>query len=184
VPTDFRFAVKTPKAITHQQRLVGTGALLDRFLAEASALGAHLGCLLVQLPPSLTFSPSIATSFFSALRARYAGPVAHEPRHPSWFEPDADRLLQEFRIGRVAADPACVPLGAEPGGSPELVYYRLHGSPKVYYSPYDEMYLTTLATRLAAIARSPAPVWCIFDNTALGAATTNALDLLDRLSGV
>ena len=26
-----------------------------------------------------------------------------------------------------------------------------------------------------------APVWCIFDNTALGAATTNALELMARL---
>ena len=55
VPPAFRFAVKVPKAITHEAKLVGADGLLEAFLAEAGALGAKLGVLLVQLPPSLRF---------------------------------------------------------------------------------------------------------------------------------
>jgi hypothetical protein len=32
------------------------------------------------------------------------------------------------------------------------------------------------------MSSSHAPVWCIFDNTALGAATANAIDLIERLA--
>ena len=78
-------------------------------------------------------------------------------------------------MARVAADPAVVPAAAEPGGWDGLVYYRLHGSPKVYYSAYPDEYLEALAKTLVRAAKS-ADVWCIFDNTAAFAATANALD--------
>ena len=103
-----------------------------------------------------------------------------EPRHASWFEPAADRLVTRYRVARVAADPALVPQAAEPGGWDGLVYYRLHGSPKVYFSAYGDEHLASLAKTLTRSART-AEVWCIFDNTAEGAATANALDVLARV---
>ncbi len=178
VPADFRFAVKVPREITHRRRLEGATDLLDPFLAEAGALGDKLGPLLVQLPPGLPFDAAVARSFFAALRRRFAGSLVCEPRHRSWFEPAVDRLLRRHRVARVAADPAVVPAAAEPGGWDRLLYYRLHGSPRMYYSSYPPDYLDALAGRLA---RAEVPAWCIFDNTALGAATANALGLLERL---
>src|SRR6476661_8928978 len=59
VPADFRFAVKVPKVATHERRLVDVNDVLDSFLAEATQLGERLGPLLVQLPPSLSFSADI-----------------------------------------------------------------------------------------------------------------------------
>ena len=180
VPADFLFSVKVPKVATHERRLVDTGDVLDEFLAEATQLGDKLGPLLVQLPPSLSFSADAAESFFASLRDRFDGDAAVEPRHASWFTPDAERLVTRYRVARVAADPAVVPAAAEPGGWDGLVYYRLHGSPKVYYSAYRDEYLETLATTLTRAAKSAA-VWCTFDNTAAFAATANALDVLDRV---
>ncbi|GJG86775.1 hypothetical protein tb265_19560 [Gemmatimonadetes bacterium T265] len=183
VPPGFRFSVKLPRAITHERRLDAAEALLDAFLAAVGALGPALGCLLVQLPPSLAFDPAVAGAFWSALRARHAGPVAAEPRHATWFTSEADQLLAVWRVGRVAADPARVPAAAEPGGWSGTVYYRLHGSPRTYYSAYDGATLDALARRLrpAPALVGAAPAWCVFDNTALGAAAPNALDLLERL---
>ena len=66
------------------------------------------------------------------------------------------------------------------GGWDGLVYYRLHGSPRVYYSAYDDAYLEALADKLTNAAKS-AEVWCIFDNTVEGAATVNGLDLTGRV---
>ncbi len=175
VPGSFRFAVKVPRQVTHQERL-SDPARLDDFLAGVSALGPKLGPLLLQLPPSLAFDAAKVAAFFSLLRSRFTGILVCEPRHVSWFEPRADRLLAQFEVARVAADPALLPAAAEPGGWAGLLYYRLHGSPRVYYSSYPEDYLDALATRLVA-ASQLAPVWCIFDNTAAGAATGNALDL-------
>lgn len=179
VPSGFRFSVKVPRAITHERRLVDAGPPLDAFLDGATALGPALGCLLVQLPPSLAFDAATVDAFLAALRVRHPGAVAIEPRHASWFGTAADRLLVAWRVARVAADPARVPAAAEPGGWPGTVYYRLHGSPRTYYSAYDAPFLDALAPRLLAAAPG---AWCMFDNTALGAATTNALGLLERLA--
>ena len=181
VPADFLFSVKVPKVISHERRLVDANDLLDSFLAEATQLGDRLGPLLVQLPPSLSFSLDIAESFFAAIRDRFDRAVALEPRHASWFDPVAERLLQQYRVSRVAADPALVPAAALPGGCDDLLYYRLHGSPRVYYSAYSAENLDALAADLIRAARS-AVVWCIFDNTAAGAATVNAFDVLGRLT--
>jgi uncharacterized protein YecE (DUF72 family) len=180
VPPGFRFAVKVPREITHGHRLADPEEPLDRFLAECGALGEALGPLLVQLPPSLAFDAVVAGPFFAALRERFAEEVVCEPRHPSWFRPDAEQVLVAHEVARVAANPAPVPSAAQPGGWEGLVYYRLHGSPRVYYSAYSEPYLAALANTLRAAARA-APVWCIFDNTAQGAATDDALSVIKRL---
>ncbi|HEY2159604.1 MAG TPA: DUF72 domain-containing protein [Isosphaeraceae bacterium] len=183
VPPDFRFSVKVPRAVTHERRLAGANDLLDRFLSEATQLGGKLGPLLVQLPPSLPFAPDVADGFFAALRDRFGGDVALEPRHRSWFAPAADRIVTKYHVARVAADPPVVPAAGEPGGRGDLIYYRLHGSPEMYRSAYADEYVGALAETLARAARSAA-VWCIFDNTAEGAATANALDALGRLGEV
>ena len=101
--------------------------------------------------------------------------MALEPRHASWFAPTAEALLHSFEVGRVLADPVLFEAGARPGGWPGLVYLRLHGSPRTYYSSYGNALLNQLATRLVLEAAAADMVWCIFDNTASGAATENAL---------
>ena len=50
----------------------------------------------------------------------------------------------------------------------------------MYHSSYDAEYLDRLADRIKAFKKTP--VWCIFDNTARGAASLNAIDLLRRLT--
>ncbi|MFC1459531.1 DUF72 domain-containing protein [Microvirga arabica] len=175
VPEDFRFAVKVPKAITHERRLEDTGDLVDRFLSEAGGLGAKLGPLLVQMPPSLAFRAGIGDRFLSDLRSRVEGGIICEPRHPTWFTPEVESLLVELQIARVAADPAPVPGADKPGGWHGLSYYRLHGSPKIYYSAYNAEYLAALAEMLVRDAAAGIETWCIFDNTAAFAATGDAL---------
>lgn len=179
-PAGFAFSVKVPREITHERRLVGADEPLDRFLDETAHLGAKRGPLLVQLPPSLAFDRGLAAAFLGVLRGRYGEGVAWEPRHRSWFAPEADRLLADHEVARVAADPAVVPRAAEPGGWRGLIYHRLHGSPVMYHSAYPDSDRDALADRLAAEA-GDGPVWCIFDNTAEGAATRDALAVLDRL---
>jgi uncharacterized protein YecE (DUF72 family) len=173
VPPGFRFAVKAPKEITHVRRLADAGGPLERFLAEAGALGEKLGPLLVQLPSSLAFGEGRARAFLRLLRGLTDADVACEPRHPSWFGGEAEDLLRESRAARVAADPAVAPAAAEPGGWPGLAYFRLHGSPRTYHSPYPPDWLAALERRLSG--RSGTATWCIFDNTAEGWATHHAL---------
>ena len=161
------------------RRLVEVTAPLERFLRDVQTLGAKLGPLLIQLSPSLRFTERLAQTFFTVLRARFRGHAACEPRHRSWFSTEAEHLLHAVQVVRVAADPALMPAAAVPGGWPGLVYYRWHGAPDVYYSAYASASLDALVDQLAVSART-VPTWCIFDNTARGAATMNALGLLAR----
>jgi len=182
VPESFRFAVKTPRTITHEGELQARNRdALERFLHQTSALGEKRGPVLLQLPPKLAFDKATALDFFSMFRGLYQGPAVLEPRNKSWFGAEPDSMLQEFHIARVAADPAVVAQAAQPAGWPGLVYFRLHGSPRQYYSSYSQIFLSPLAEELLCISRSTMPAWCIFDNTASGAALGNALELMSRI---
>ena len=179
VPDDFAFAVKAPQEITHRLRLSSAEGALDAFLAQIAGLGSKLGPLLFQLPPSLRCERKRVGGFFAALRRRFAGGVVCEPRHPDWFTADVDALMAEFRVSRAAVDPPIVAAAADPGGWNGLRYFRLHGSPRIYYSEYGADRLERFARLLAPARGDRPPAWCIFDNTAAGAAIADAQALTD-----
>ena len=174
VPAQFRFAVKVSREITHEARLRNIAALFDRFVDEVSTLDARLGPLLCQLPPSLSFDAGEADAAFTTMRRIFAGMVVLEPRHGSWASQSACALLKVHAIDRVMADPAPVwPLSSF-HETPR--YVRLHGVPKIYYSSYSDTEIHAFAERL-----NPGS-WCVFDNTASGAAIENALTMRDHMA--
>lgn len=181
-PRAFRFSVKLPQVITHDERLRRARRPLMTFLDQVSGLGARLGPILMQLPGSFAFETRVVRGFFDLMRELHAGPVVCEPRHVSWFEPHVDAMLTRYRIGRVAADPAQGAAGTAGGWmsgtkqTPATIYHRLHGSPRMYWSSYSVASLRSRAEDIRLQARA-ADVWCIFDNTASGAATENALQM-------
>ena len=180
-PVDFRFAVKMPRAITHELELQDAREPFVTFLAQTDGLAEKRGPILVQLPPSLSFDASVVTRFLDVVRTVYKGPMVCEPRHATWFSPAVAALLDAFDISRVAADPAPVPKATAPAGWPRLAYFRLHGSPRTYWSRYDEIAIATLAATVRSMS-TVAEVWCVFDNTASGAAIENAWELRERLT--
>lgn len=180
VPESFRFAVKVPKAVTHELKLQHAQEPLKKFIDEVGHLGRKLGCLLVQLPPRLRYDRAIARQFFGTLRDLTQVALVCEARHATWFGMEAAAMLAELQIGQVIADPPVAPLpGAAHNG--KTIYIRLHGSPVMYHSAYPDGYLDELAGMIAAYAHCGQQVWCVFDNTASGAAVPNALALLGRL---
>lgn len=181
VPAGFRFSVKLPQTITHVQRLVDCELLLERFLGECTQLGERLGCILIQLPPSLNYEPLRVARFFEAFRQRFSGALVIEPRHESWAAAQAQ--LIDYHVAQVAADPSRLSTDTRPSGWPQLHYWRLHGSPKIYYSAYGHERLLSLASALRRSASEGIETWCIFDNTAAGAAVHDALSLHAMLEG-
>jgi uncharacterized protein YecE (DUF72 family) len=175
-PGAFRFAVKLPRLITHEHQLRNSRRPFEQFLAETRGLGSRRGPLLCQLPPSFGFDARVAARFFAMVRERHDGMVVCEPRHPTWFGAAADGVLRRYGVARVAADPAITATAGAPGGWTGVAYFRLHGAPRTYWSRYQPEQVSTLATLARQLARS-ADVWCIFDNTASGAAVENAWEL-------
>lgn len=181
VPRHFRFSVKLPQTISHELALRGSGPALDRFLGETEGLGNKLGGFLLQLPPSLALDLRTATGFFRAFRARTRAALVFEPRHASWFTPKADPLFERFEISRVAADPARFEAADRPNDKPLWPYWRLHGSPRMYYSEYSDEALDEWAVAIRKSRSAPLPPWVIFDNTAHDFAVANAARLQELL---
>ena len=96
-PPNFRFAVKIPRAITHERRLVRAREPFLTFLAQTGGLADKRGPLLLQLPPSLSFDRSVVTAFLKMVRRIYEGSVVCEPRHATWFSAAATSLLRRYR---------------------------------------------------------------------------------------
>ncbi len=119
-PTDFRFAFKVPRPVTHEQRLHPDAHRdVASFLRAIEPLGERIGPVQLQLPPS--FGPDL----LGALRAFVVGlPTSHqwvvELRHPAFFDGSAthrtiDEVLATAGVGRVVLDTR--PLSAAPASS-------------------------------------------------------------------
>ena len=181
-PRDFRFAVKLPRTITHDLKLRRARLPLERFLEESAGLGQKRGPLLVQLPPSLVVRRAGRGRFFdlAARPSRRARSSASRATRPGFSR--GGGTARRHRVARVAADPPPAAGADLPGGWGGLIYFRLHGSPRKYWSRYEP-------ERIAALARASRQVpprrraWCIFDNTASGAALENAWELHARMNG-
>ncbi|MES2534701.1 MAG: DUF72 domain-containing protein [Pseudomonadota bacterium] len=180
VPDGFRFSLKIPRTITHDRKLQGIDEELRFFLEAAGNLGEKLGCLLVQLPPRLQYDPQVAEQFFGELRSLAQMEIVCEPRHLTWFSSEAAGTLAKWKVGRVVADPAIVAEPAPPIYE-DTVYIRLHGSPVIYHSSYSDETLRGIAAELVHHQSMGRRVWCIFDNTASGAAIVNALSVFSDI---
>lgn len=179
VPGHFRFSVKIPKLISHELALRGCGSALNAFVNEISGLEDKLGRVLLQLPPSQRFDMRSASAFFRMWHRRSDVPLVCEPRHASWFSPAAEELFHRHGVSRVSADPRPVDTADTSRYTARWPYWRLHGAPRMYYSPYSEESLREFAEAAAAF-RTPSP-WIIFDNTAHSFAVANAARLQDLL---
>ena len=102
VPADFKFALKAPQRITHQQRLQDTDESVSFLLEVAGVLRERLGPLLFQLPPDLKKDLPLLRGFLLLLPARFR--VAFEFRHASWFDEEVFALLRKHRAALCIAE--------------------------------------------------------------------------------
>ncbi|MDH4908779.1 DUF72 domain-containing protein [Xanthomonas axonopodis pv. ricini] len=183
-PEDFVFSVKGPRFITHMKRLRDCEQALANFFASGILrLGAKLGPVLWQLPPTLRFDAELLDAFLGSLprdseaalaRARKRDtalmqgrsalaidrnrPIRHalEVRHDSFCDPACMRLLRRHNVAVVVADTA----GKFPyleDVSADFVYVRLHGDAQLYTSGYSDTALDRWAARIAAWASGAEP---------------------------
>ena len=92
-PEEFRFAIKAPRKITHQERLKIPSDSLDYFVQTVERLKPRLGALLFQLPPFFKIDCTRLDAFLGLLPREL--PTAFEFRHESWFTDEVFRLLEE-----------------------------------------------------------------------------------------
>jgi uncharacterized protein YecE (DUF72 family) len=208
-PDGFVFAVKGPRFVTHIKRLRDVDAPLANFFASGVLdLGAKLGPVLWQLPPTLAFDAGLLDAFLARLprsrvdaaalasrhdermegRASFAAgadaPIRHafEVRHPS-FEDAADEwaaLLERHAAASVTADTA----GKYPRidrTTADFAYARLHGEEELYASGYDDASLDRWAAWTRAHLDAGRDAYLYFDNDIKVRAPYDAMGLIARL---
>jgi uncharacterized protein YecE (DUF72 family) len=173
-PPDFRFCLKTPRAITHDgppQRAIG--AMTD-FVRVASAMHEKLAMILIQFPPTYNAANLVTLAgFLHELPpvARYAV----EFRHRSWFEPgpheDARELLRALNLCWVSAEYEAAP--RPPVVTTDFLYVRWIGRHERFEELNREQIDMTASLRwwadtVAATAPADATVWGMFNNDYAG----------------
>jgi len=101
-PGPFRFAVKSPRGITHMRRLAGVGDEVARLADRVGALGDRLGPILFQLPPTLRKDVGLLEAFLATLPAGLRAAV--EFRHESWLADDVYAVLSRHDTALCVAD--------------------------------------------------------------------------------
>lgn len=126
-PDDFRFALKTPAAVTHQGVIDQNLPTMLEFLYVARQLEEKLAVVLIQLPPSFSATEAGRLArFLDALPSDDGSPrFAIEFRHASWRTRPTVDLLRQHRIAWVAVDYAGQ--HAEIVPTTDFLYLRLIG---------------------------------------------------------
>jgi uncharacterized protein YecE (DUF72 family) len=126
VGPDFRFALKTSRAITHDQPLAAGIPQMLRFVETVLTLGAALGPVLIQLPPHCSIlSFDALDRLLGALPAdvRYAV----EFRHASWVQDRTTDMLRQHRAAWVGLDHLDHPHLRRLRATTDFLYIRLIG---------------------------------------------------------
>jgi len=176
VPPGFVFAVKASRYLTHIRRLQEPAEPVSRLLEHARGLGAALGPVLLQLPPTLQVDLRRLEETLDCFGGEV--PVAVEPRHPTWWIPAVQRILERHGAALVWADHNGR-LMNPPWVTADWAFVRLHHGPSRW--EYGTLALRNRAARWQSAFRGG---WVFCNNDPGAAAVRDAqrlsLQLADR----
>jgi uncharacterized protein YecE (DUF72 family) len=177
-PEGFCYAVKANRFITQAKKLKDCAEPLERMLAPTGQLGAALGPILFQLPPSLKINLERLENFLNLLPPDLS--YVFEFREKSWYVPETLDLLDAHGIGFCVHD---MPGSASPRWSSEkLAYVRFHGGEGKYWGRYSDERLLGWTDWIVEQAKQGRPVWCYFNNDLDAHAIHDALTLRAMIS--
>jgi uncharacterized protein YecE (DUF72 family) len=179
-PHGFCFAVKASRYLTHMKKLKDPDEPLSRLQEAIAPLNGKLGPILYQLPPRWRFDADRLAQFLALLPKDQRHVL--EFRDPSWFTPEAYRLLERHEVALCVVSFPGVPVVWE--ATAPFTYVRLHGATKAYDYRYSEAELEDWATGTRRYLEQGLDAYVYFDNDAHGYAVENALRLRDMLEGL
>ena len=179
VASDFLYAVKANRYITHIKRLKAEPQPLERFFERADLLREKLGPVLYQLSPNFKKDLERLAAFCELLPKDRIG--VFEFRHQSWFSEDCYRLLEKYGCGFCIHDLETVPTPRVIIAG--LIYIRFHGSTGRYQGSYPESKLKDWAQWMKQNARRVRGVYAYFNNDYNAYAIRNAMQLKEMPSG-
>jgi uncharacterized protein YecE (DUF72 family) len=207
-PDEFVFSVKAPRFITHIRRLDDVHEPLANFFASGIlSLGAKLGSILWQLPPSLDFEPYLVERFLEQLPHTTIDAVelalqrGDRMKGKEWLETDAHRpvrhamevrhstfdneafvdLLTQYGVAAVLGDTG----GKWPyidRATTDFRYVRLHADTAIYPGGfYDNDDIARWANTINGWLDAGQDAYIYFDNDSKVRAPIDAMSLIERL---
>jgi uncharacterized protein YecE (DUF72 family) len=170
VPDGFIFAVKASRYLTHVRRLREPREPVAFLMERAGELVAHLGPILLQLPPDLPVDLAALAETLDSFPPDAR--VAVEPRHPSWFTEDLRDLLIERRSALCLADRRGPLMPA--WQTADWSYLRFHGGRSAPRPCYGERALDAWAGRVREQSGPNAGAYAYFNNDHQGCALRDA----------
>lgn len=137
VPQGFKFTLKANRQITHLKRIKGVKSEVRYFYILADSLGDKLGCILFQLPPSLTLDMDLLQEFLQTLTPYYRNVI--EFRHESWYREEVYQLLKVNNAIFCMVSSTKVPKTVIE--TTKTCYFRFHGLTGGYRYSYPEQEL-------------------------------------------
>jgi uncharacterized protein YecE (DUF72 family) len=170
VPEGFVFAVKASRYLTHVLRLREPRDAVAFLVERANGLGAHLGPILLQLPPDMPADFRRLEETLEMFPASVR--VAVEPRHGSWFAEELRAILTEHGVALCLADRRgpVTPVWR----TADWTYVRFHGGRASPRPCYGERSLRTWATALHDGWGSDPEAFIYFNNDHQGCALRDA----------
>ncbi|MFB4315519.1 DUF72 domain-containing protein [Actinomadura sp. 21ATH] len=165
-PDGFVMAVKASRFLTHIRRLKEPAEPVERLMNVARGLGAKLGPVLLQLPPTLQADPARLDACLALFPPDVR--VAVEPRHPSWWTDETRAVLERHAAALCWADRRGRPV-TPLWRTADWTYLRFHEGAARPWPHYGPRALATWAGRVGTDG------YVYFNNDPGGAAVRNAL---------
>lgn len=171
--SDFRFAVKAPRAITHYKKFNGTERLISDFYNTVQqGLKEKLGTVLFQMPPRFNYTQERLEKIINSLDPSFNNVT--EFRHESWWNADVYKALAKNKISFCGMSHPDLPKDIIQNTS--ILYYRMHGVPNLYQSPYKISTLKKIIKEVEACTKTK-KAFIYFNNDIDVAAVKNATEM-------
>ncbi|HEY9004207.1 MAG TPA: DUF72 domain-containing protein [Mucilaginibacter sp.] len=173
-PEHFRFSVKAPKAITHYKQFHDSVRMITDFYETINnGLQEKLGPVLFQLPPRLAYDEERLERIINNLNPSFNNVV--EFRHESWWRDDVYKALAERNITFCGMSHPTLPDDVIINTS--NIYYRFHGVPDLYRSPYSKEFLQGVVNAVKSNNKVKTG-WFYFNNDFDAVGVRNAEDMI------
>jgi len=173
-PEHFRFSVKAPKAITHYKQFHDSARMITDFYETINnGLQEKLGPVLFQLPPRLGYDEERLERIINSLNPSFNNVV--EFRHESWWRDDVYKALAHHNIAFCGMSHPSLPDDVIINTS--SMYYRFHGVPNLYRSPYSKEFLRGVIDAVKSNNRVKTG-WFYFNNDFDAVGVRNAEDMI------
>jgi uncharacterized protein YecE (DUF72 family) len=171
--SNFCFAVKGSRFLTHIKRLRDSEAGLNTFLSRMELLKGKLGPILFQLPPNWHVDAARLESFLQALPRKH--PCVFEFRDATWYKPQIYGLLRQYNVALCLHD-----WGGQK--SPQVMtadftYIRFHGATGRYQGEYTPRMLSKWTDLICDWRAKLQEIYIYFNNDVGGHAIQNAMQL-------